>query len=209
MQLVKIAAALAALRCAAAVQPLKKHHHAPVKSEPLPAMYTAWRPDAKEMEDVKNGKAVLLSSAAHSHKSKGSKGGDDDDFILPPNLFKVREPKQDFIMDEASNILYAMLSQFASDGYLKHAAQLAKDHHLNDDKQAKVVASLRKDLKDFQKGGPDFMLDAAFAEHPQLSHNAGRGRLVEMLQMMLKNATTKALPQENYRLEHQKKHKKH
>jgi hypothetical protein len=170
------------------------HHHGP--PPPLPAAYTAWRPDPNELKDVLSGKKSLLHTGSKRHRKHGKASDvmDDDEFDMS-SMFKVHEPKQTFTMDESSTIMYAMLGQLANPKYLEFAVKTAKEHHLDDAKQAKVVASLRLGLSGFKKGGHDFMLDAAAANYPHLTQAQQRTKLIEMLEAMLKHATTAKPPE--------------
>mmetsp|Transcript_74613 Transcript_74613/g.147809 ORF Transcript_74613/g.147809 Transcript_74613/m.147809 type:complete len:210 (-) Transcript_74613:101-730(-) len=180
---------------------VSKHHATSLV--PLPPMYTPWKPSAKDDQDVINGKVSLL----HSHLKKKHHIGNDDDLELPASFFKVKEPKQDFKMDESSNILYSLLGEFGKTTYLQFAAKVAAEHKLSDAKQAKLVGSLKQSLLGFQAGGHDFMLDAARVNYPSLNEHEQRTRLIQMLQVMLKNAT-KAAPPEDPRFAHHRNHKK-
>ena len=73
--------------------------------------------------------------------------------------------------------------------YLQFANSESQSHKLGDAKQAKVVESLRRGLKGFQAGGHDFMLDAAVANNPGTTEKQLRSRLINMMQVLLKNAT--------------------
>eukprot|EP00929_Paragymnodinium_shiwhaense_P023864 TRINITY_DN14841_c0_g1_i1.p1 TRINITY_DN14841_c0_g1~~TRINITY_DN14841_c0_g1_i1.p1 ORF type:complete len:226 (-),score=95.04 TRINITY_DN14841_c0_g1_i1:163-840(-) len=194
-------AAAVASASAATSPALRAHRHAVVHSAvpPLPAAYNAWRPDPNDLKAVLKDPFSALEKAhggSHHRKKKGGSAVDDDDFDfeLPADMFKPREMKQTFVMDDASTILYKLLDEFGKDSYLQFATKLASDYKLGDAKQATVVQSLRSDLAGFKKEGHDFMLDAARATFPKLSPQQQRQRLVEMLQLMLKNATTAVPP---------------
>lgn len=178
---------------------LRAHRHAAAASVPVPAAYTAWRPDPNELKSVLKDPFSALEkyhgTGRHSKKhGSNATDDDDDDFDLPADMFKPRVPKQTFTMDDASTILYKMLDEFGKESYLQFAKQLSAQYKLGDAKQAALVQSLRSDLVGFQKGGHDFMLDAALSTFPKLNAKQQRERLVEMLQLMLKNATTATPP---------------
>jgi len=187
MQL-KACLSLALVSAAVAHQPPSAHlraSHASIADiVPLPAAYKAWRPDPNEKID-----ASWLQKHQRKHKKGAKDGLDDDGFPDMSRFFKVREPKQTFKMDEASTISFDLLKQVAAPSYLQFANSESQSHKLGDAKQAKVVESLRRGLKGFQAGGHDFMLDAAVANNPGTTEKQLRSRLINMMQVLLKNAT--------------------
>jgi hypothetical protein len=185
------------------------HHAHKSAVPPLPAAYAVWHADPNDLQDVLSGKKSLLNTGSHRHRGKHVSDDPLDDLDMS-RMFKVREPKQTFTMDEPSTILYAMLGQLDNPKHLEFAQKAAQEHHLSDAKQAAVVQNLRQGLIGFQKGGHDFMLDAAAANYPHLTAAQQRATLIEMLQTMLKHATTAKPPEDtskhgrNGRLRHQK-----